>query len=141
MLEPNELKKIKIESLINAFTEKGYKSDSRIGPNELFEFLSIRSSSGRFDPILGEKLFQVLGLDDSSTLSIEEFINGFLQFEEDLKRNAELFNLKLNKEQEIYANLAEQCRKYKSEQLNEEGLCENSKVYGEITDINIRKKL
>ena len=136
-----EIKKAKIDSLVNGFTNDGYKSSNRIGQRELLQFLNKRTSTGLFDQILSEKLFQVLSLDHMSTLSVEEFINGYLQFEEDIKRNAELFNIKLNQEQEIYANLEEQCRRYKSEKLNSEGLCENAKVYGEITDIDIKKKL
>ena len=154
MSDSYEIKKAKIDSLVTGFTNDGYKSTNRIGQRELLEFLNKRTSTGLFDQILSEKLFQVLNLDHMSTLSVEEFINGFLQFEEDIKRNAELFNMKLNQEQEIYANLeeqcrryksekllVEQCRKYKSEKLNSEGLCENAKVYGEITDIDIKKKL
>ena len=76
-----------------------------------------------------------------STMFVEDFINGYLQFEEDIRRNAEIFNLKLYQEKEIYAKLSEQCRRYKEEKLNAEGLCENAKVYGEITDIDIKKKL
>ena len=141
MSEPNEIKKAKIDSLVMGFTSSGYKSSNRIGQSELLQFLNKRTSSGRFDNILAEKLFQVLNLDHMSTMFVEDFINGYLQFEEDIRRNAEIFNLKLNQEQEIYAKLAEQCRRYKSEQLNAEGLCENAKVYGEITDIDIKKKL
>ena len=141
MSDSFEIKKAKIDSLVAGFTNDGYKSTNRIGQRELLEFLNKRTSTGLFDQILSEKLFQVLNLDHMSTLSVEEFINGFLQFEEDIKRNAELFNMKLNQEQEIYANLEEQCRRYKSEKLNSEGLCENAKVYGEITDIDIKKKL
>ena len=141
MSDSYEIKKAKIDSLVTGFTNDGYKSTNRIGQRELLEFLNKRTSTGLFDQILSEKLFQVLNLDHMSTLSVEEFINGFLQFEEDIKRNAELFNMKLNQEQEIYANLEEQCRRYKSEKLNSEGLCENAKVYGEITDIDIKKKL
>ena len=150
-----EIKKAKIDSLVTGFTNDGYKPTNRIGQRELLEFLNKRTSTGLFDQLLSEKLFQVLNLDHMSTLSVEEFINGYLQFEEDIKRNAELFNMKLNQEQEIYANLEEQCRRYKSEKLNleeqcrrykseklnSEGLCENAKVYGEITDIDIKKKL
>ena len=141
MSDSYEIKKAKIDSLVTGFTNDGYKSTNRIGQRELLEFLNKRTSTGLFDQILSEKLFQVLNLDHMSTLSVEELINGFLQFEEDIKRNAELFNMKLNQEQEIYANLEEQCRRYKSEKLNSEGLCENAKVYGEITDIDIKKKL
>ena len=141
MSEPYEIKKAKINSLVMAFTNSGYKSSNRIGQIELFQFLSKLTNSGSFDHILAEKLFQVLNLDHMSTMSVEDFINGYLQFEEDLRRNAEIFNIQLNREQEIYANLVEQCRRYKSEKLNSEGLCENAKVYGEITDIDIKRKL
>ena len=141
MSEPYKIKKAKINSLVMAFTNSGYKSSNRIGQIELFQFLSKLTNSGSFDHILAEKLFQVLNLDHMSTMSVEDFINGYLQFEEDLRRNAEIFNIQLNREQEIYANLVEQCRRYKSEKLNSEGLCENAKVYGEITDIDIKRKL
>ena len=141
MSDPYEIKKAKINSLVMAFTNSGYKSSNRIGQMELLQFLSKLTSSGNFDHLLADKLFQVLNLDHMSTMSVEDFINGYLQFEDDLRRNAEIFNIKLNQEQEIYANLVEQCRRYKSEKLNSEGLCENAKVYGEITDIDIKKKL
>ena len=141
MSDPYEIKKAKINSLVMAFTNSGYKSSNRIGQMELLQFLSKLTSSGNFDHLLADKLFQVLNLDHMSTMSVEDFINGYLQFEDDLRRNAEIFNIKLNQEQEIYANLVEQCRRYKSEKLNSEGLCENAKVYGEITDIDIRRKL
>ena len=141
MSESYEIKKAKIDSLVMGFTSDGYKSNNRIGQNELLEFLNKRSSNNLFDNDLSDKLFQVLSLDNTSTISVEDFINGFLQFEEDIRRNAEMFNMKLNQEEEIYANLSEQCRRYKTEKLNEEGLCENAKVYGEITDIDIKRKL
>ena len=141
MSDPYEIKKAKINSLVMAFTNSGYKSSNRIGQIELLQFLSKLTNSGNFDHLLADKLFQVLSLDHMSTMSVEDFINGYLQFEDDLRRNAEIFNIKLNQEQEIYANLVEQCRRYKSEKLNSEGLCENAKVYGEITDIDIKRKL
>ena len=141
MSESYEIKKAKIDSLVMGFTNDGYKSNNRIGQNELLQFLNKRSSNNLFDNALSDKLFQVLSLDNTSTIPVEEFINGFLQFEEDIRRNAEMINMKLNQEEEIYANLSEQCRRYKTEKLNEEGLCENAKVYGEITDIDIKRKL
>ena len=141
MSEPLELKKAKIDSLVREFTNAGYKSINRIGQSELLEFLSKNTASGHFDTILSDKLFQVLSLDHMSTMLVEDFINGFLQFEEDIRRNTELYHIKLNQEQEIYNRLCEQCRIYREEKLNAEGLCENAKVYGEITDINVKKKL
>ena len=141
MSDPFDIRKAKIDALVNGFTNLGYRSTNRIGQIELLQFLNKRSSSGRFNPILSERLFKVLNLDPMSTIFVEDFINGYLQFEDDIRKNAESFNIKLNQEQEIYANLAEQCRRYKTEKLNDEGMCENAKVYGEITDIDIKKKL
>ena len=141
MSESLEIKKAKIDSLVAGFINSGLKSGDRVGQTELIQFLNRRSSSGKFDPVISEKLFQVISLDAMNTLSVSEFINGFLQFEEEIRKNAELFAIKLAKEEEIYAQLSEEFRKYKEEKLNAEGLCEDAKVYGEITEIDIKRKL
>ena len=141
MSESLEIKKAKIDSLVAGFTNSGFKSGDRVGQTELIQFLNRRSSSGKFDPIISQKLFEVLSLDAMSAISVDEFINGFLQFEEEIRKNAEIFNIKFAKEEEIYSQLSEECRRYKEEKLNAEGLCENSKVSGEITEIDIKRKL
>ena len=139
MSEPYELKRAKIDTLFTGFTNAGYKSTNRIGQSELIQFLNKRTKLGRFNNILTGKLFQFLQLDYMSTMFVEDFINGFLQFEDDIRRNAEIFHIKLNNEQEKYNRLSKEYKMYKLEKLNEEGLCENAKVYGEITDIDIKK--
>jgi len=141
MTESLEIQKAKIDSLVTGFTNSGYKSGNRMGQTEFIQFLDHRSSSGKFDPIISGKLFQVIGLDAMSTITVQEFINGFLQFEEELRKNAETFSMKLAREEEIYAQVNADFKKYKEEHLNAEGLCEKSKVSGEITEIDIKKKL
>ena len=141
MSDPYELKKAKIDSLVMGFTTSGFKSNSRINQEELAQFLNKRTSSGNFDNKLLEKLFEVVNLDSTTTIFIEDFVNGFLQFEEDIRRNIELLNIKLDQEQERYKQLVAELKRYKSEQLNSEGLCENAKIFGEITDIDIKRKL
>ena len=141
MSESLEIQKAKIDSLVACFTNSGYKSGSRIGQTELVQFLNRRSSTGRFDPIISDKLFQVMNLESTSTLSVEEFINGFLQFEEELRKNAESFSIKLAKEEEIFAQIDDEFRRYREEHLNEEGLSDTAKISGEITEIDIKRKL
>ena len=141
MSESLEIKKAKIDSLVAGFTNSGYKSGSRVGQAELIQFLNRRSNTGRFDPIISDKLFQVLSLEATNTLSVEEFINGFLQFEEELRKNAESFSIKLAKEEEIFAQIDEEFRRYREEHLNAEGLSDTAKISGEITDIDIKRKL
>jgi hypothetical protein len=142
MSEPIEIKKIKVNALIKLFKELGYQTSNKIGQNEIQLFLNKQSKTGRFDPILTGKLFEVLSLDQiSSTMTIEEFIKEFLEFEDDIQKNAELFRIKLIQEKEIYEKILDQCRLYQYEKLNAEGFCESAKIYGEITDVNIKEKL
>ena len=136
-----KIRQEKIRALSLSFKKVGYKSPNSLGRKEFTLFLNNRSKSGHLNETLLEKLFQFLSLDKKPSLSIEDFILGFLQFEEDLRKNAELFKIKLAREQEVYSNILKQYRAYQSEKLNSEGFCENSKIYGEITDIDIKKKL
>ena len=141
MSEPDQIQKVKFSSLIRAFEDFGYKSSTRVGQNEFHLFLNKNSSSGYFDNLLCDKLFEIINLDNKSSLSIQEFVEGFLIFEEQVARNAESFRIKFLKEQEIYNKIFKQCELYKSQNLNAEGFCKNAKISGEITDIDIKKKL
>ena len=141
MSESKDIQNAKFSSLLHSFEDFGYKSSTRIGPKEFRIFLNKRSSSGNFDNLLCDKLFEILNINDMSPISIEEFVEGFLIFEEEVARNAESFRIKFLKEQEIYNKILKQCEIYRRENLNDEGFCKNAKISGEITDINIKKKL
>ena len=139
MSEKINVQMAKSISLKNVFEQLGYKFSNRISQKEFRLFLNKRSSSGQFDTILCNKLFQVLNIDEKSLIPVDNFIEGFLFFENEILRNAESFRIKLAKEQEIYNKILKQCESYKSEKLNAEGFCKNAKIYGQITDINIKK--
>ena len=141
MNELTNIKKAKFSSLIHAFKKLGYEISTKLGQNEFCLFLNKRTSSGNFDPILSKKLFQVLNIGQKTKIEIGSFIEGFLIFEDEITRNAETFKIKFAKEKEIYNKILKQCEIYKSEKLNAEGFCKNAKIYGKITDIDIRKKL
>ena len=141
MSESNQIQKIKFSSLIHSFEDFGYKTSTKLGQKEFHQFLNKKSSTGTFDSLLCNKLFEVLNIDTKSLISIQEFVEGFLLFEEEVARNAESFRLKFLKEQEIYNKILKQCELYKAQNLNAEGFCKNAKISGEITDIDIKKKL
>ena len=132
--------KEKIEALFNGFIKEGYDSNSKINQTELVQYLNNNSSEGKFDEVISNKLFQILNFDSENLISIKDFISGYIQFEEDIRNNVEELNIKLKKVQKEYDELVEKCKKYKEEKINSEGLCENAKIYGEITDIDIQKK-
>ena len=136
-----DLNKAKIDAMLSGFQELGITQNMKIGEQEITYFLNQRSQCGKFDPVLGSKFFQILSEEYISEITVQEFINNFLLFEEDLKNNLDMFERKLAKEREIYYSLEEKCLRYKSEKLNAEGFCENAKIYGEITDVDIQRKL
>ena len=136
-----ENKEIKINSLFSEFKKEGYTSRDIINKDFLINYLNNHSSTGLFDQVILNKLFQVLSLDSSNEINIEDFISGYLQFEEDIKNNIEELNIKLNEKQKIYDELVENYKRYKEEKLNSEGLSEDSKIYGEITEVDIQRKL
>ena len=102
LLEKSEEKKTKIDSLISGFSKAGFDVESKINQDELKKYLDSHSSSGKFEQVLSYKLIQVLSLDKEDSISIEDFISGFLQFEEDIKNNSEDLKKKLIEENEIY---------------------------------------
>ena len=129
------------EILAQELSEYGYDKKNRISRSELLLFLDRKSPDGKFDPVLTEKLFQTLNLSNTSTISIEKFINGFSEFEDEIKKSAVTFNTKYSKEKELYDQVVEQLRKYQSEKSKEEDTSENAVLSGEIIDINLKTKI
>ena len=125
-------KKEKIMSLIYGFSKSNL--NAKMTKLELTKFLDKYSFSGKFDQTLSDKLFQQINLDENESISIENFIGGFLQFEEDIKSNLTQLKKKLKEKKETYEKLITEIK------LNEE-TCENSKVYCEITDIDAKRKV
>ena len=103
--------------------------------------MDLNSQHGKFDQILSEKLLSFLGLENQNTISVEDFIQSYMQFDSKLQKSKEEFNNKLLTRQNSLNNLEEQCNKYKNEQLDSEGLCENAKLSIEINDIDIKVDL
>ena len=136
-----EGKRGKIESLYKAFNDLNWDDKKNLAAEDIFYFLNINSQKGKFDPVLAEKLLAFLGLDNQNTITVEDFINLYMQFDSDLQKSKEEFNNKLLTRQNSLNNIEEQCNKYKNERLNSEGLCENAKLTIEISDIDIKMDL
>lgn len=141
MSEHESQNKPNAELLAQELAEYGYEKNNRISQSELILFLDRKSPDGKFDPTLSEKLLKNLNLNQTSTISIEKFINGFIEFEDEIKKNAETFNTQYTLEKDIYDQIVEQCKKYESEKLNEEGFSENARLSGEIIEINLKTKI
>ena len=139
--ELTNLQKAKYISFIHAFEKYGLSPTKSFEENEYRLFLNNKSSTGYFDSILCDKFFQYLNFNEKTLISVPEFILGFIHFEEEIQRKAESSRIKFAKEQTIYNKILKQCIIHKKEKLNSEGFCENAKIYGEISDIDIKQKL
>ena len=131
----------KIGSLYKAFSDLNWDKEKNLSIEDVIYFLNINSQSGQFDPILLEKLLSFLGLDNSNSITVEDFINLYMQFDLDLQKSKEEFNNKLLIKQNSLNNIEEKCIKYRNEQLDSEGLCKNAKLAIEISDIDIKVDL
>jgi len=128
----------KYESLLKAFNDINWDGQKNITSEDILYFLDLNSQKGKFDPILSEKLLLFLGLDNSNSITVEDFINSYMKFDSNLQSSKEEFSNKLLTIQNSINNLEEQCNKYKNEHLDAQGLCANAKLTVEICDIDIK---
>lgn len=140
MEEMDSMAQQKGDMLLKQFNNMGLDLDYELSQEEILSFLDKNSKSG-FDENLSSKLFQVLGLEDSKKITVEEFISYYIQFEEDLLQNNFELKNKIIAEQNYLNLYQEEAHKYKDEKLNSEGFSENAKLNVEITDIEIKKNL
>ena len=71
---------MKINILITAFEESGWDSQKDLTQSKILLFLNRLPKQCQFDQTLAQKLFQVLDLNNQNQITVEEFIEGYLQF-------------------------------------------------------------
>ena len=127
----------KIESLLKALNSINLGDKTQLTTEDIQIFLNNYLPNS--DNSLYEKLISALEIENS--IPLEDFLNGFTQFDEELKKSNIELNNKLLVEQNNLNNLSEQCNKYKNEKLNEEGFCQNSKLTIDIENIDLKLDL
>ena len=133
----NELQQKKLEALMNAFAELDMDLNKELSKEEILDFLDKRCQK-QFDRTLANRLFEILDLNNNNSISVEEFMKGYLNFENDIKKNAEELNQKLSKEKINYNAIDNECKKYQQEKLNEEGLSEKALITVNIDDVEMK---
>ena len=100
------------DMLLKQFNEMGWDLEYELSQEEILTFLNKSSSSG-FDLNLSSKLFEVLGLEDSQKITVEDFISYYIQFEDDLVQNSLELKNKIINEQNNINKYQEEAYKYK----------------------------
>ena len=131
----------KFNILQKAFLDLGWDLQKDIDQNEIIQFLNNRTKNGQIDNNLLNKLLQFIEIEEDTKITVEDFINQFIQFEEELNHKNNEIKDKIIDEQSSYNSYQEECYKYKNEKLNADGFSDNAKLNIEISDIEIKKNL
>ena len=136
-----ELNRGKMESLYKAFNDLNWDKQKNLTEEEIIFFLNSNSPKGKFDEDLCQNLLKFLGFENSSSITVEDFIQYYMRFDLNLQKSKEEFNNRLLTRQNTLSNLEEQCNKYKDEELDSEGFCKEAKLTVEISAIDISAEL
>jgi hypothetical protein len=136
MLEDNPQSKGEI--LLKQFSNYGYKPTNKISKSELILFFERKLRNAQFNEDL-KNIFAYLNINDTTTLTIEQFISGVLQLENEIRSNYEMCKSQYLEQENIYNNLSQQCQKYGAEKYNEEGFGESANLHGEIINMQFKK--
>ena len=136
MLEDNP--QSKGEKLLKQFSNYGYKPTNKISKSELILFFEHKLRNAQFNEDL-KNVFAYLNINDTTTITIEQFISGVLQFEGEIRNNYEMIKSQYLQQENIYNNILQQCQKYGAEKYNEEGFGESANLHGEIVNIQFKK--
>jgi hypothetical protein len=83
----NELKQKKMSIISKISSSMKWNPQKEIGKKEIFYFLNKNSKDGQFDSNLTTKLLQYMGIEGDRNITVEDFINSYIQFEEELNQN------------------------------------------------------
>ena len=124
----------KIESFLNILNKLNFGDKKEFTKEEIKKiFYKLIPSDNN---LLSEKMISVLDIQNS--ISLDDLISSFIQFDDELNKNLSELENKLLVEHNNLNNYIEKCKKYKDEKLNAEGFCQNSKLNIKINNIDIK---
>ena len=138
----NEQSKQKIEALVKAFQAIGKDLNSELTQDEIYAFLDGKTKDRNgFNRKLLHKLFEQFNFSQNSAISVQEFIQAYVQYDTNIQANAEQLSSEIRKEQNEHERIKASYDDYKSAQLNSEGIAGDARITVTITEVNLQKKL
>lgn len=138
----NEHSKKRVEALAQAFLKMKKPLNATVSQQELYTFFDERTENPHgFNRKLLQKLFDQINLKEYNTVTVEDFIRGYVQFEHNIKTNLNELYKQLLSQQEQQNKIVRDFDFYKNNQLNDEGIAANAKITVTITEVNMQKKL
>lgn len=124
----NEKLKMHASYLFEEFTKEGKDPKTKVSKRDIIDFLDRHVPKGNFDKSLIEKLFLVMELEDENIVTVENFIKNYINLEDEVKNALMVCQKKLEQEKNKIKEYERQIDNYKGEEVNEDGLCEDTKL-------------
>ena len=144
--EKNKNYSNELQVLYNEIREDLNKLDSyntgKVSENGLLNYLQSKLPPKRkINVSLFQQLFQDIEREDDSEIDLDEFTKKYIQAHEELKLNFETLKKGFDKERTLKGDLEQKIQKTKQEQLNKNGMSENSCVSTEIGKITLLQQI
>ena len=108
----------KIESMQRMFEEIDKDFDSQLTQTEIINFLNTHTKNeSEFNRNLANRFITSLDFDQNGLITVEEFVKGYISFENDLENTANDFKSKLKTEENTLRQYQDKCRACQQEEI------------------------
>lgn len=132
-----EQTKTKVEALVKAFQQIDKNLDNQLTREEIADFINTNSKGQQCDPHLLNKIINELDIDTNGTLSVEEFIKEYVDFERNINKTLHTLQLNHSEEQSKYQEMQRRAQKALKEEQANNDMSKNAKITMVITNINL----
>ena len=134
--------KQKIESLVNAFQSYGKDLTASLTKNDICNFLDSKTKDPNgFNHKLLNKLFEQMEMPPNQTITVQQFIQDYVQYDTNIQSNAASLLNQIQTEKNNYNTIKQRYNNYRATRLNNEGIADNATITVTITDVNLQKQL
>ena len=138
----DERSKQKIESLVNAFQSYGKDLTASLTKNDICNFLDSKTKDPHgFNRKLLNKLFEQMEMPPNQTITVQQFIQDYVQYDTNIQSNAASLLNQIQTEKNNYNTIKQRYNNYRATRLNNEGIADNATITVTITDVNLQKQL
>ena len=131
----------KIEAMQHMFEDIDKDFDSQLTQTEIINFLNTHTKNeSEFNSNLAKRFLSNLDFDQDGCITVEEFVKGYISFENDLENTANDFQTKLKTEENTLRHYQNKSRACQQEEL-QNGICDNAFITVKFTEIDMKTKL
>ena len=138
----DESSKQKIQALVSAFQSFGKELTHTLNKNDIYTCLDSKTKDPNgFNRKLLNKLFEQMEMPPNQTITVQQFIQDYVQYDNNIQSNAASLLNQIQTEKNNYNTIKQRYNNYRATRLNNEGIADNATITVTITDVNLQKQL